>query len=473
MSSASASAADPVPPGREAPLTGAAPISETEFGALVAAADPALAVAPPSLFVAGVSGGGDSMALSLLLARWCRSHGHEFRALIVDHGLRPEAAGEAARVASRLHARGIRAEVLRWSGPRPASGIQAAAREARFALLTERARALGAYALFLAHHLRDQAETMIMRLGRDSGPDGLAGIRSRQMRTGMPVLRPLLSVPPQRLRLHCLSEGLAWVEDPSNRDRRFERVRIREAHPRLAQAGLDDERLHRMTRVFSRLRDWSDARLAGFLSDHAVLDPRGFARLDTDAVAELPEPLRFKLLAGLLQSIGGGAYPPRGDRLARLCDWAAGDARQRITLGGCLVWRTGQGALWIARETPRGVRPEIVPARSGLRWDGRFDVTWRGDRPAWVHMLTPKGEHRLRRLTAPARPDPALPKSVRCSLPVVTDLDGRLFAPHFCESWTGVPHLNDGRLEMEFRPAVPWVADAFRAGRDDRAGAKD
>ncbi|UUX48779.1 tRNA lysidine(34) synthetase TilS [Nisaea acidiphila] len=473
MRNASASAANPAPGEREAVLSAFGPISDTEFSDLLAEADPDLAGMPPSLFLAGVSGGADSTALSFLLSRWCRARGHAFRAIIVDHGLRSEAAEEAGRVAARLGVVGICAEILRWTGPKPGSGIQAAARAARFGLMIERAVELGASALFLAHHLQDQAETMVMRLGRESGADGLAGIRPRQMRAGVRVMRPLLPVSPERLRLTCLAGGLSWVEDPSNRDRRFERIRIREEQDGLEAVGLGAGRLSRMAQIFSRLRDWSDDRLAGFLTDHAVLDRRGFARLNAEAVAGLPRPLRLKLASGLLQSIGGGAYPPRRESLERLDVWVTEGRRRRVTLGGCLIWRSGAGEIWIAREVPRKPRPEVLRARGGLRWDGRFDVTWQGDRPAWVHMLTRDGERRLRRLITPAGLEIGLPQSVRCSLPVVTDLDGRLFAPHFCETWTGAPRSNDGSLQVEFRPAVPWVAQAYRSGRDDRVGVRD
>ncbi|WP_420406181.1 tRNA lysidine(34) synthetase TilS [Nisaea sp.] len=451
---------------------GTDPVGEEEFRQLINAADATLTDAPPSLFLAGVSGGADSLALCLLLDRWCSVAGHRFCALIVDHGLRPEAAAEAARVSRWLKARGIASEILHWSARKPAAGLQAAARAARFSLMTDRARERGAGGLFLAHHLEDQAETMIMRLGRDSGPDGLAGIRMRQLHAGVPVFRPLLGLPPERLRAHCLANAQAWIEDPSNRDRRFERVRVRQEAAGRQAAGLDASALHRVASVFARLRDWSDGTLAAFLRETGQLDPRGFACLDPDALAELSAPLRRKLLSGLLQSIGGGDYPPRSESLARLDDRVADGRFSRLTLAGCLVWKTDREGLWIARETPRGTRPRFLAAGAATRWDGRFDIAWLADRPAWVHMLTREGERRLRRLRHPGRPAAVLPACIRSSLPAVTDLDGRLIAPHFPESRTSVAQSVDGRLQIEFRPAVPWVADAFRVSRDDRAGAK-
>jgi tRNA(Ile)-lysidine synthase len=449
------------------------PVSDYEFEALLKDADPALASAEPSVFIAGVSGGADSMALCLLLARWCRVRGHRLVAVTVDHALRADSAAEARRVSGWLAARGIEHEILTWRGVKPTAGLQAVARSARFALLTDHALSLGAQALFLAHHIQDQAETMAMRLARGSGPDGLAGIRPRQMRGGIPVLRPLLGLPPVRLRAHCLAEGQAWVEDPSNRDRRFERVRVRQRAQGMTDVGLDAHQLNRLARVFGRLRDWSESRLAGFLIEFADLDPRGFAVLDLSAALNLPLPLRAKLLSGLLQSIGGLDYPPRAERMKRFLRWLDDGVGDRVTLGGCLVWRGRADRLWIARETPRETGPEMLRSQGVSRWDGRFDVTWSGAQPAWIHMLERRGERRLRLTGVAAKASMALPAGIRASLPAVTDLDGRLFAPHLSDTWTSRRPLEAGLFHIEFRPAVPWVADAFRASRDDRAATTD
>lgn len=413
------------------------------------------------------------MALCLLLARWCRAHGHRLVAVTVDHALRADSAAEAGRVSGWLAARGIEHEILTWRGVKPVAGLQAAARSARFALLTDHALSLGAQVLFLAHHVQDQAETMTMRLVRDSGPDGLAGIRPRQMHGGIPVLRPLLSLPPVRLRAHCLAEAQAWVEDPSNRDRRFERVRVRQQAQGMTDVGLDAHHLNRLARVFGRLRDWSEARLADFLIKFGDLDPRGFAVLDLSAVLNLPLPLRAKLLSGLLQSIGGLDYPPRAERMKRFLRWLDEGVGDRVTLGGCLVWRGRADRLWIARETPREADREMLYGQRMSRWDGRFDITWSGGQPAWIHMLERKGERRLRLTGAAGKTSMALPAGIRTSLPAVTDLDGRLFAPHLSDTWTSQRPLEAGLFHIEFRPAVPWVADAFRAGRDDRVATND
>ncbi|WP_158044976.1 tRNA lysidine(34) synthetase TilS [Skermanella pratensis] len=175
----------------------------------------------------GVSGGPDSLALCLLLKAWADRSGGSLLALTVDHGLRHNAAEEAVQVGSWLAARGIAHDVLRWEGSKPASGIQAAARDARQRLLADRCRSEGILHLVLAHHLEDQAETTLLRFAKGSGPDGLAGMSPLRETGAVRILRPLLGMPRARLKAVLEAAGQPWVEDPSNRSAAFARVRLR------------------------------------------------------------------------------------------------------------------------------------------------------------------------------------------------------------------------------------------------------
>jgi tRNA(Ile)-lysidine synthase len=152
----------------------------------------------PHLAVA-VSGGADSLSLALFAAAWARKRGGCASALTVDHGLRPEAAAEARRVGRWLRARGIEHRIIAWRGTKPAANIQAAARAARYGLLSAWCARHGVLHLLLAHHADDQAETYLMRLARGSGVDGLAAMAPVHELPSVRVLRPLLDVPRARL----------------------------------------------------------------------------------------------------------------------------------------------------------------------------------------------------------------------------------------------------------------------------------
>ena len=215
-------------------LAHAAGLDEARFATLMAPLGPF--EARPRLAVA-VSGGPDSLALCLLADRWARRRGGAVVGLIVDHGLRPESAGEAGQTAAWLGAREIGSQILTWPGQKPTVGIQAAARHARYRLLGGWCRAAGVLHLLTAHHRGDQAETVALREARASGPDGLAGMAAVRELAGLRLLRPLLGVQKAALVAVLDAARQPWLEDPSNRAQGFARARLR-SDPRLDAARL-------------------------------------------------------------------------------------------------------------------------------------------------------------------------------------------------------------------------------------------
>ena len=188
-----------------------------------------------------VSGGPDSMALMHLAVRWLNLKGRKpasIAVLTVDHGLRPEAAEEAAFVATRAAGLGFAHATLAWAGQKPKTGIQAAAREARYGLMTAYCREHGIGCLVTAHTEDDQAETFLMRLRRGSGLDGLAAMAAVSDRGGVTIVRPLLGLSKARLTAYLRSLGVPFASDPSNSNASFERVRLRHAMKALAAAGI-------------------------------------------------------------------------------------------------------------------------------------------------------------------------------------------------------------------------------------------
>ena len=171
-------------------------------------------------------------ALEILLRDWAVTRAGTVVALVLDHGLRPDSAAEARRVRAQLRCEGLEAQILRWRGPKPGANLQAAARAARYGLLEDCCARRAILHLALGHHLEDQSETLLLRLGRGSGLDGLAGMAPLVERPRVRLLRPLLGVPRARLKALLEARGLDWVEDPANRDPLHARVRLRQAERR-------------------------------------------------------------------------------------------------------------------------------------------------------------------------------------------------------------------------------------------------
>jgi len=199
-----------------------ASVSDDDLTALFAPA------AHQSNIALAVSGGGDSMALLHLAHRWARGRGVSLHALTVDHGLRPDSAAEAAGVAAFCAAHGIAHRILTWSGDGDGN-LPDAARRGRYAAMADACTEAGATMLLTGHTLDDQAETVLMRLGRGSGVDGLAAMRAMTPLWGVQLFRPLLGLRREDLRDMLRGAGVAWVDDPTNEDRGYTRIRARDA----------------------------------------------------------------------------------------------------------------------------------------------------------------------------------------------------------------------------------------------------
>ncbi|MGJ3265231.1 MAG: tRNA lysidine(34) synthetase TilS [Salinarimonas sp.] len=333
------------------PHRDADPVSEAEARARL---EPLLREFHDTGLVLAVSGGPDSVALMRLCAPLAREAGTPACVATVDHALRPGSAQETETVALWAAQARLAHRRLAWAGPKPESGVQEAARAARYRLLAQAAREVGAGALVTAHHRDDQAETVLMRLAAGSGVGGLAGMRPRATIDGLALARPLLDLPKDRLVATCLARGWPYLEDPSNAAPRFARARLRRVAPLLAGEGLDAIRLARLAARAAR----ADAALeAGAEAAFARL-VRGDAPLALDAagLAAEPEEIALRVLARGVRRVGGSAGYERLSRLeglwARLAPAIAAGRPFRGTLGGALVGHA-DGLVTIAPEPPR------------------------------------------------------------------------------------------------------------------------
>lgn len=423
--------------------------------------------AHPNIAVA-VSGGADSMALALLGEEWARARGGSVLALTVDHGLRANAMAEARQVGRWLRDPPIAHRILRWKGPKPQTGIQAAARDARYALLMARCQKEGILHLLLAHQREDQAETFFLRLAGGSGSDGLAGMSRVSERAHLRLLRPLLGVPRARLRKTLEARGQAWVEDPSNEDPAFARVRVRALLPVLDREGVTAERLGETTRQMAILRADHEGAMAALLAEHASLYPQGYARLGKAAFQTASLECARAALSGLLRVVGGGLHGPRRDRVGRLATaFSRGAFGSGHTLGGCRVL-VGKESLLICREM-RKAAPETVLLPGGcFHWDGRFRVevvpakaatAWPAKKlclrrlgtQGWSEIVTAEPELRKNRL----------PAAVRTALPAIWDHRGVVRVPHLGYGRGKGPGSANILKRLDFQPLQPLAGATF------------
>lgn len=322
-----------------------------------------------------VSGGPDSLALMLCAHRWAKGleTAPELFVYSVDHGLRPEAAGEVQFVLAEARKLGLTARGLLWEGPRPETGVQEAARTARYRLMGAAMAEDGAELLLTAHHLKDQAETVLMRLAHGSGIEGLKGMEPFSSVEGVPVFRPFLKTDPDDLAGVVAGAGLTPIADPSNSDEHYERVRWRRMLPQLSKLGLDATTLSRfaarMGEADKALAEIATAAFEGLVQ----LDGFGSARIERAAYLTLSPAIAVRVLARVLNIVGGRQKPRALGLVERLHEkLLTPGIVKNTTVMGCVA-RADDEAITIAREPGREVPPDKpVAPNSELVWDARF-----------------------------------------------------------------------------------------------------
>jgi tRNA(Ile)-lysidine synthase len=325
-------------------------------------------------FALAVSGGSDSVALMYLVRRWavlfCRKP-TSITVLTVDHGLRAESADEARLTADWARTAGFEAHILKWEGPKPQTAIQAAAREARYGLLTDFCRSRGISALLTAHTLDDQAETFLLRLKRGSGLDGLAAMERITLRDGVTLWRPLLEIPKVRLMAYLRWQRIPFISDPSNENMAFERVRLRYALRALSQAGIHRAAIATSAGRLGRAKKAIESATAEAMADCLTVRPLGYCTIPVTSLKKLPEEIALRILAEALALSGGSSPRPRLARIERIFH----DIERGIlpaTLGGVRIVEA-DGQLGFIREYGRlKIAPMLLKPGDRIEWDRRF-----------------------------------------------------------------------------------------------------
>jgi tRNA(Ile)-lysidine synthase len=301
-----------------------------------------------------VSGGPDSTALLLMAAEWAKRRGKaRIEAATVDHGLRPESANEAKAVGEICAQMGVGHRVLPWKGVKPTTRLQERAREARYRLLVDHAKAIGADAVMTAHHSDDQAETVLFRLLRGSGVAGLRGMDLVTARDGMTIARPLIGLTKRDLIAFANARGAPFIDDPSNSDPRFARTRLRALLVRLGEEGFDAEALDRLAR---RARETEEA-LAHLTAEIETQLGSG-GTIDARALFAAPIAIAQRILARRIAETGGREATRIGlekiEALAAALHGALNERRAHgANVGGVVLRLSAKGRLSFAPEPPR------------------------------------------------------------------------------------------------------------------------
>lgn len=395
----------------------------------------------PQRMAVAVSGGADSMAMTLLAQAYVAAFAGEVTALTVDHRLRADSTAEAEQVAAWMRARNIPHHILTPEHSPISNNLQETARSWRYALLARWCRDHGVLHCLLAHQAGDNRETLMHQKGRDAATEqaGMAQLRHHQ---GVRFLRPLLSMERTQLEEYLRSKSQHWVEDPSNHNPRFARVRNRAqlAANHTLTAELDAQLLSQRT-----ARHAHDAQLAQAAITCVSIHPLGYATLNLTRWRSLNTELATALLADCLATISGAKHRPRLHETKRLSE-ALQHTIKRRTLLRCELTQQDD-VLLIAREPSRVEAPQLLAGRGTLRWDQRFVVHF--DLPPGVSLtLRALGRDGRKQLGALARHLPL-------ATPSLWHLDELLHVPYMDT------HKPSSTVTIGFAPPKPLAGAPF------------
>ncbi len=371
-----------------------------------------------------VSGGADSMCLAFLTKNL------NVRALIVDHGLRPESAAEASLTLERLKALSVPAEILTWHhDERPSSNIQAAAREARYELMAAHCRQNGIKTLLTAHHMNDQAETFLLRLNRGSGLAGLAGmVPKRDLENGLTLVRPFLQHRKEQLLEVLKHNSIEWIEDPSNTSETFDRVKARQMLDEPPLKGLTTERLAHTANALGRARRAIEHYVTVWLHTRVDFQEAGYAGFAAESLTTVPEEVGLRALAHLIRFASGQPYGPRFEKLERLFGSLAQQGFGGATLSGARFVSVGGGQVLVLREQA-AVAPRAAIAHTTV-WDGRYHVEI-NDNEKWHDLeIGPLEERGAQQVKSELGDQLTIPRDAVLSMPGYFKGDTLIAAPH-------------------------------------------
>lgn len=422
----------------------------------------------PSQIAVAVSGGGDSLAVTLLLNDWVQARGGSLLALTVDHGLRVESADEAVRVADMMASLGIPHKVLHWTGEKPQARLQETARQKRYDLLQQACFDAGILHLAVGHTREDQMETVLMRrdrMQRTGATWGLSGMSAVRYLRHVRLLRPVLNFSRQDLRQVCDAAGLRWIEDPSNQNINFERIRWRQdlsADQALKQAAQET------MRQAAQNRKSETEELAQDIISCVDMYPEGYARLRKKTWDDLAPQQQMMVMRRVLRMVSGSVYAPRLEQTERLVTDMKQHDFNGATLSGCVVDDGGdESFFYVLREPSMVQKPVMVKAGQTVFWDKRFQVRVPADVSESVivragdakvlAMVKEAGAGAeaisvLRERRMPSVCQRMLLRSLPCLWQKQQELEKLLCIPHFSPEWAG---------RVSFAPAEPLVPDDF------------
>ena len=301
-------------------------------------------------FAIGVSGGSDSLCLAFLSKIYALEFNSENHCLIVDHKLRKESSSEASEVKKILKQKFISTRVLSWKGKKPESNIQLKAREIRYSLISKYCLKRKISFLLTAHHEDDQVENFFIRLFRGSGLTGLSSMQeSTNYNKNLKIIRPLLTLNKKDLKLVTNKFFNKYIDDPSNENEYFLRVKVRKYIKKMNQEGFNTKKIIGSVNNLLIAKKAIDFYKSRALQKYSNFDSPHSCVINTKLFSEEANEIVFKSISDILSLVAGSYYPPRSRKILNLISKMRKTKFAKCTLGGCIIEKKN-GFIYILKE---------------------------------------------------------------------------------------------------------------------------
>jgi tRNA(Ile)-lysidine synthase len=325
-------------------------------------------------FAIAVSGGSDSLALSVLAKLYSLENDNDFIALIIDHKLRKESADEAKQTYKNLTQNKIKAKILNYRGEKFSSNVQKKARDLRYDLFEKYCTKNKIKFLILAHHQDDLIENFYIRLIRGSGIKGLTSLKNVfEYSKNFHLLRPLLNFNKEELLNITKKSYSSWVEDRSNKNDKFLRVRIRKMQYKLQKEGFDPKRIIKTIENLNTAKDSLEFYIFKSEKKYLKFYKEGYAKLKSSIFNNEAQEVIFRVIIKAIHFVSGEYYPPRSDSLKTLMKNLSTKSFKSSTLGGCLI-KKDKSIISFFREDRNIVSETLNKIKKKISWDDRFLV---------------------------------------------------------------------------------------------------
>ena len=341
-----------------------------------------------------VSGGIDSMVLMKVSSLSKKIKPKNIHILTINHDLRKGSKEETLFVRKEADKLGLKATVLTWKGKKPKSGIQEKARKKRQNLLFNYCKKNNISDLFFAHHLDDQIENFIFRMFRGSGIVGLTSFSNFSKIDKINLIRPLINTPKSDLLLFAKKQKIEWIEDPSNSNLDFDRVKVRNVLKNFYDSGFDKKLFLKSISKLKSINEDIELLTGDYIANYIEVYENIYVSIKKEFFSNSPKEIQMRVIKNCISFFAPEKlFSPKDIKIINILNWIKCNSKvESKTLGGTL-FKKNNNAIILYKEVNKlsHIKPVNISKSEFKSWDNRFLVKSNVKIDGKISYLGPEG----------------------------------------------------------------------------------